>query len=64
MLARGQFYAPATLPLGKSHGTLWIGGWMGPRAGWDAVAKIKIPLSFRSWYLVFQPVSYSLYWLS
>jgi hypothetical protein len=27
-------------------GTYWIGGWVGPRAGQDAVEKIKIlPLS-------------------
>jgi len=24
-------------------GTLWIGGWSGPRAGLDAVAKTKNP---------------------
>jgi hypothetical protein len=24
-------------------GTHWIGGWMGPRAGLDAVVKRKIP---------------------
>jgi hypothetical protein len=30
-------------PQGKSPGTHWIGGWMGPRAGLDTVAKRKIP---------------------
>jgi hypothetical protein len=27
---------------GKSPDTLWIGGWVGPRAGVDAVEKRKI----------------------
>jgi hypothetical protein len=39
----GQRHAPAALyPLGKNPGTHWIGGWMGPRAGLDAGARIKI----------------------
>jgi hypothetical protein len=28
---------------GKISGTHWIGGWMGPRAGLDAVGNRKIP---------------------
>jgi hypothetical protein len=29
-------------PQGKDTGTHWIGGWMGPRAGLDAVARGKL----------------------
>jgi hypothetical protein len=36
-------------PRKKAPGTHWIGGWVGPRAGLDAVAKRKIPSS--SWEL-------------
>jgi len=37
-----QFYAPAALPSGeRAHGTHWIGGWAGPIAGLDAVARRK-----------------------
>jgi hypothetical protein len=40
MEVSGQLHAPASLPTGKEHpGILWIGGWVGPRAGLDAVAK-------------------------
>jgi hypothetical protein len=28
-------------------GTYWVGGWVGPRAGLDAVAKRKIPIPCR-----------------
>jgi hypothetical protein len=27
----------------RANGTHWIGGWVGPRAGLDAVLKEKIP---------------------
>jgi hypothetical protein len=30
-------------PMGRAPGTHWIGGWVGPRAGLDAVVKRKIP---------------------
>jgi hypothetical protein len=30
-------------PRERAPGTHWIGGWVGPRALLDAVAKIKIP---------------------
>jgi len=44
MEVSGQLHALAALPLGKeqlvSH---WIGGWMGPRASLDMVAKRKNP---------------------
>jgi len=35
----GQYHAMATLPMGKRHGTLYIGGWMGPRDGLDQCGK-------------------------
>jgi hypothetical protein len=39
----GQRHAPAALyPRGKNPGTLWIGGWVGPRAGLDAETTGKI----------------------
>jgi hypothetical protein len=39
----GQLHAPsALLPGKKAHGTHWIGGWVGPREGWDAVEYRKI----------------------
>jgi len=28
---------------GRAPGTHWIGGWVGPRAGLDAIANRKIP---------------------
>jgi rubredoxin len=40
----GYVYAPAALPpRERAAGTHWIQGWMGPRAGLDAVVKRKIP---------------------
>jgi hypothetical protein len=39
----GQRQAPAVLyPQGKAHGTHWIGGWVGPRAGLDTEVRRKI----------------------
>jgi hypothetical protein len=39
-----QLHAPARfIPMEKAPGTLWIGGWVGPRAVLDAVVKRKIP---------------------
>jgi hypothetical protein len=38
-----QLHAPATLPREKAPGTHCIGGWVGPRAGLDAVSNRKIP---------------------
>jgi hypothetical protein len=39
----GQRHALAALyPRGKDPGTHWIGGWVGLRAGLDAVARKKI----------------------
>jgi hypothetical protein len=39
MEVSGQFHAPAALPPVKPPGTHWIGGWVGPRTGLDAVVK-------------------------
>jgi hypothetical protein len=45
MEVSGQLHAPAALPLEKEHKVPirqeW--GWVGPRAGLDAVAKITFP---------------------
>jgi hypothetical protein len=38
----GQRHAPARPRF--TPGTLWTGGWVGPRAGLDAEARTKIPL--------------------
>jgi len=39
-----QIHAPAALSPGKGPlRTHWIGGWVGPRAGLDAMVKRKIP---------------------
>jgi hypothetical protein len=38
----------------KSPGTHWIGGWVDPRAGLDAVAKREIPLSLKCFNLYHQ----------
>ena len=35
----GQRHAPAALPPGKTPGTHWIRGWVGPRAGVDGYGK-------------------------
>jgi hypothetical protein len=44
MEVSGQLHSPAASPSGeKKTNTHWIGGWMGPRAGLDAVVKRKIP---------------------
>jgi hypothetical protein len=37
----GQLHAPVSLPWGKSPGTSWIGGWVGPTAGLAEVDTIK-----------------------
>jgi hypothetical protein len=34
-----QLHAPAALSPGKSPGTHFIGGWVGPRAGLDGCGK-------------------------
>jgi hypothetical protein len=49
MEVSGQLHAPAALPSGKElMAPLGIGGWMGPKAGLDAVVKRKIPSPYRN----------------
>jgi len=43
-------------PLRKSTGTQWIGGWVGPRTGFDVVAR-KISCPARNQTLVIQPTA-------
>jgi len=44
MEVSGQRHAPAALsPRKRAPGTHWIGGWVSPRGGLDAVVKRKIP---------------------
>jgi hypothetical protein len=40
----GQLHAPTALP----RNTHWIGGWLGPRVGLDAVDKRKIVIGNNS----------------
>ena len=42
----GQRHAPAALPPGKGHGTHYIKGWVGPRAGLDGCGKSHPPPGF------------------
>jgi hypothetical protein len=50
MEVNGQIYAPALLPLGKEPPpTRWVGGWVGPRAGLEAVAERKYPFFWQEW---------------
>jgi hypothetical protein len=39
----GQLHPPAALLQGRDPGIHWMGGWVGPRAGLDAVVKKKFP---------------------
>jgi hypothetical protein len=43
MEVSGQLHASAGLLPGTASRTHWIGGWVGPRAGLDAVVKRKFP---------------------
>jgi hypothetical protein len=44
MEVSGQFHAPGRFTTReRAPDTHWIGVWVGPRAGLDAVKKIKIP---------------------
>jgi hypothetical protein len=47
----------------RAPGTLWTGGWVGPRAGLDAVVKRKNHVAAPAGNLspAVQPVVYSLY---
>jgi hypothetical protein len=48
MEVSGKFHVPAAYHPGKeAPGTHWIGSWVGPRAGLDAVVKRKIPSSWQ-----------------
>jgi hypothetical protein len=48
MEVSSQLHAQAALPPRKrAPGTHWIGGWVGPRAGLEAVVKRKIPSTHR-----------------
>jgi hypothetical protein len=63
----GQLHVPADLPPGKDPpGTLWIGGWVGPRTGMDYVERREIlPLTGLELRAFSSPVrSQSLYRLS
>jgi hypothetical protein len=42
-----SFNPPPLYPRERTPDTHWIGDWVGPRAGLDAVAKRKIPSPFR-----------------
>jgi len=51
MEGSGQFHAPAPLALQRVVGTHWRGGYVGPRAGLDAVTKrkkITAPAGYRT----------------
>ena len=37
----GQCHSPAALTPGKRPGTLYIGGWVGPKAGLDGCGKSR-----------------------
>jgi hypothetical protein len=44
MEVSGQLHAPAAIPSVKAPGTRWIGGWVGSRAGLDAMeTRISFP---------------------
>jgi hypothetical protein len=43
MHVSGQFHVSASLPLGKHSSNRLTGGWAGPGAGLDAVAKRRNP---------------------
>jgi len=47
----------ASLPSRYTHGTHWIGGWVGPRAGLDATEKRKIPAPADNGTPAVQPVA-------
>jgi hypothetical protein len=59
-----QLHVPAAALPEKEPGIRWIGGWVGPRAGLDAVAKRKIPVPGGNRTPVVQPTAWTLYWPS
>jgi hypothetical protein len=50
---RPGYFTPGLTTLGPH----WIGDWVGPTAGLDAVAKKKIPASVGNWTPAVQPVT-------
>jgi hypothetical protein len=64
----GQLHASGSFtPEWEASGIHWLGGWVGPRIGLDAVEKRKISCPYRKSNLVssfVQPVAYLLHWLS
>jgi hypothetical protein len=44
MNVSGKIHAPVALSPGRAPGTHLMGGWLGPTAGLDAMAKRKIPV--------------------
>jgi len=50
MEVSGQFHTPAALLLReRAPVTHWIGGWVGPRAGLDALVRDEFPTTCRYW---------------
>jgi len=63
MEVSGQLHAPAALLPGKEPpGTHWIGGWLGLRAGLDAVVKRKYPSPYRDLTPIIHPVAHFDIW--
>jgi hypothetical protein len=54
-----QLYAPAALPRDNNPDTHWMGGWVGLRAGPDAVVKREYPITAlaENWTLGVQPIA-------
>jgi len=48
---------PGCFTPGKDPGTLWIGGWVGPKAGQEVVVKKKVPAPARNEALVIHPIT-------
>jgi len=42
MVVSCQLHDPAASPRQRTLGTYWIGSYVGPRAGLDAIAKTKV----------------------
>jgi hypothetical protein len=65
MEVSGQIHADCFNPGERVPGTHWLGGWVGLRAGLDAVAKRKKKISAHAGNRtpVVQPVAYSVDWL-
>jgi hypothetical protein len=58
MVVNGQLLAPAALHKERALSSHWIGGWVGPRAGLEAMVKRKIPIPCRELeHLTIQPLA-------